>query len=234
MPNPVFTEERFPDDINYAPIGSTQWLVEKIEAASGKHQRILHRSKPVRRYNVSHRLRSLQDKGVGSGIHTILEWYNATRGATGFRLKDWTDYYHSDADYVSNSQPIGTSTPMTISTGDGVSTLWQITKTYSTPLGTATAALDIRKPVAANTVIYIDGSPLIEGTDYTLDSTTGIINLGAGGTPHGPLLGLEVLSWTGTFDIPVIFDPDSPLEIEIEGFDAHTAADIVLIEDLNQ
>jgi len=119
---------------------------------------------------------------------TVLAFYNSVRG----RLVAWR--FHDPKDYQALDQLLGT--------GDGVQTTYQLTKTYGTDASAYTKI--IRKPVVGTSRITVAGVLQVEGTAYTLDTTTGVITFLAG---HIPAAG-QAVRWSGEFDKPARFDVD--------------------------
>lgn len=114
--------------------------------------------------------------------YTVLrDLFHQTRGgAHSFRFRDWADYQAS-ADVIA--------------TGDGSTAIYQTVKIYGSdnPL-----TRPITKPVSAQ--YFVDGVP---DAGATVDPLTGIVTLSS-------ILGAgEVLTWTGTFDVPVYYDTDT-------------------------
>ena len=64
----------------------------------------------------------------------------------------------------------------------------------------------IYKPVQGTIVVEDDGVPRVEGADYTIDYTTGLVTLAFTPSTSGP-------TWGGEFDLPMRFDGGFPLEI---------------------
>lgn len=102
-----------------------------------------------------------------------------------FLTKDYGDYRHGFArdDYA----------PMPFGVGDGVTNLFQLSKTYT--FGSAEFIRDITKPVAGH-VVYVDG---VNYGDVA-DSLTGLVDFGSNAPAPG-----AVLSWAGEFRVPVRF-----------------------------
>ena len=82
----------------------------------------------------------------------------------------------------------------------------QLQKTYTS--GPGTSIRKISKPVASPAPqIYVNGVLQTITTDYTLDTTTGMLTM-----VTAPAF---VPTWIGQFDVPVRFDSDD-LEVEIQ------------------
>lgn len=107
-------------------------------------------------------MRSLED------IDTLIAFFEARRGQLhGFRWKDWSDYRScgSNADPAHDDQVIGT--------GDGVTTEFQLCKTYQS--GDASYAREIRKPVLGTVRVGVQGDVKAEGVDFSVDTVSGVL-----------------------------------------------------------
>lgn len=111
------------------------------------------------------------------------------------------------------------ATGETIGTGDGVITAFQLKKSYS--VGSRSYSFTIKKPITAdvetfdgtfltNTVkVYDNGVLKTLTTDYTVDSTTGIVTF-----VTAPVTG-HLITADCQFHIPVRFDTDSMASIQV-------------------
>jgi len=120
----------------------------------------------------------------------------------GFRFKDWADYILLDS-------VLGTAV-------GGADETMQLIKTYT--FGGESTIRAIVKPVDTTINIMEDGIPLSSVTD----PTTGIVTFTSTAG--------KVITATGEFDVPVMFDDDK-LEISLVNWRAHST-DIGLREDL--
>jgi len=101
-----------------------------------------------------------------------------------FLCKDQGDFRHGFAPSYA---------PMPFGVGDGTTSIFQLSKTYS--FGSATYVRPLTKPKAGH-VIYLDGTPDLE----TANLLTGIVDFGS--SPPGDGV---ILTWTGEFRVPVRF-----------------------------
>jgi len=143
-------------------------------------------------------------ENIQQGDHDLMiNAYNACLGGLyGFRFKDWADYTLTDED-------IGTAV-------GGVDETMQLIKTYS--FDTINTVRTIVKPVAGTISIEEDGSPLAS----TFDTTTGIVTFTSSAG--------KVITATGEFDVPVMFESDN-LQFNFANYRTHST-DIGLNEDL--
>lgn len=106
-----------------------------------------------------------------------------------FRFRDWSDYIATDEIF---------------GTGDGVTTAFQLSKTYDPSLillNTPGALFYVRDIVllASTPVIEVDGVTKTDVTDYNI-SSSGLVTF-----TSAPANG-QLLTWSGEFDVPVRFD----------------------------
>jgi uncharacterized protein (TIGR02217 family) len=122
------------------------------------------------------------------------------RAAGRFRTFYWLDrddYECGFADWSSTAVGGETTVQLQKTYHVGESESWTEDKTAIVP--GATYAPTIR----------IDGSPLTEDTDYTLDDDTGIVNFAGGSAPYGALSAGEVVTADYRFYFVVRFDSDA-------------------------
>lgn len=102
-----------------------------------------------------------------------------------------------------------------IITAAGGETTTQLIKTYFP--GEAETWSEDKKDIVPGTsfapVVKIDGVAKTEGTHFTLDDTTGIIDWTGGGAPNGALGAGEVVTANYRFFFRVRFDDDSHMDI---------------------
>jgi uncharacterized protein (TIGR02217 family) len=104
-------------------------------------------------------------------------------------------------------------------TGDGVTRVFQLTKTYSR--GPASYVRDIGLPVLSTLVLFDNGAP---AGSYSVTRPGGVVTFAS-----APDAG-HALTWGGLFDIPVRFDGDDSLAVIVAAFQVGGAADIPLQE----
>lgn len=141
------------------------------------------------------------DRRDSVAIATLLATFNATRGAAyGFRFKNPMDYEVTDSPLV---------------TADGTVQEVQLTREFT--FGLETVQVPVRKP---NNDVQLYANSVAIGS--SVDTTTGIVTFTAN---NG-----DVITWSGTFDLPVHFVNDEFMAT-IENWDA-TTVDLQLEEDL--
>lgn len=204
MPVPAFVESpRFPEDISNGAKGGPAFKTDVFISQSGFEQRNMLWQDARCVYDVSHGIRDKLD------MDEVLAFFYAMRGkATAFRFKDWSDYQLA-------AENIGD--------GDGVTTAFQITKTYVSG-GNEYVRL-IKKIVAASVSgVTVNAVAKVETADFTVDYATGIITFNvAPGSGHDIVIGaLE-------FDVAVRFDTDN-MAITLEAWQLESWDSISLVE----
>ncbi len=186
----AFMEERFPDEIAIGAEGGPTFSTDIVTLGSG--------------FDISFArwVNSLWEWDVATGIketidlEQLISFAEVARGrANPFRFKNWLEYKSTDlASEV-------TAFDQTIGFGDGVTLIYQLTKTYT--FGSLSKAKDIKKPVAGTVKIAVDGVEISEGSQWTVDTTTGLVSLvsAAGGSGAPITAGFE-------FDYPARFKSD--------------------------
>ncbi|MBZ0130205.1 MAG: DUF2460 domain-containing protein [Rhodobacteraceae bacterium] len=180
-------EIRFPDNISRGARGGPERRTQIVELASGDEERNASWANSRRRYDAAYGVRRADD------LATVVAFFEARNGRLyGFRWKDWGDY--------KSCLPSGTpaATDQVIGTGDGISTAFQLVKTYAS--GAQTWARTITKPVAGTVKVALDGVGKASG--WSVDTTTGLVTFTA-----APASGVAITAGF-EFDVPVRFDTD--------------------------
>jgi uncharacterized protein (TIGR02217 family) len=207
-----FHEIRFPTAIAFGASGGPERKTEIVVLGSGREERNSRWADSKRRYNAGYGIRSLDD------LHAVIAFFEERRGRLyGFRWRDRADWKSSapEVDPAATDQAIGT--------GDGATAAFQLVKTYGSAF--APYARTIGKPVAGSVVVAVDGAVKAEGSDWTVDATTGIVTFTAGAIPAD---GAAVTAGYA-FDVPVRFDTDR-LDINLTSFAAGEIPAIPLVE----
>ena len=174
----MFLDQQMPLKIALKSSGGPQWNTSIVRVDSGHEARNTPWAEELSAWD------------VGSFVTTqaemaeLLDFFNGVQGRLhAFRFPD-------PKDRAAVNQLIGT--------GNGVQTTFQLTKTY----GAGGYTKVIRKPVMVS--VTVAGVVQVQGTAYTLDTTTGVVTFLVG---HIPAAGQEV-RWSGEFDKPARFDVD--------------------------
>lgn len=206
----AFHDVRFPANLSFGSMGGPERRTEVVTLANGFEERNTPWAHSRRRYDAGVALRSLDD------IAALLAFFEARRGRLhGFRWKDWADYKSCapSAEPGFRDQRIGT--------GDGVTTAFQLTKTYAS--GGAEYARPILKPVAGSVLAGVAADPLIQGLHYEVDHATGIVTFA-----DAPEPGEEVTAGF-EFDVPVRFDADA-IQTSVASFQAGEVPQVPVVE----
>jgi len=176
---------RFSDDVAAWAEGGAGYNTSIVLLNSGYEQRNVNWAQSRGRWDVASGLVQQKD------VYQTLALFRAVKGrAHGFRFRDRNDYTDDG------------NGGFTLSSG----LIFQMVKNYLPTGGALTEVRLIQKPVPGTIVVLRLGVPLSVGTgvnQYTLDTTTGLITLGAGSDTDP-----THFTWTGQFDVPVRFDTD--------------------------
>ena len=198
-----FLEIQLDPQVSYGVQGGPMFKTTILTLSSGFERRNIDWSQARGQWDIAYGIRTQSEM---DGVRSL---FMACMGrAAGFRFKDWGDYNIVQ-------QQIGTT--------DGATAAFQIYKTYTTIAGSFNRT--INKPVAGTVNVWINNVPGVLGTDFTVDTTTGIITLLA---PHVATTGVAI-SVAAQFDVPVRFDSDhfAPSLVDFNAFDWK---DIVIVE----
>lgn len=206
----AFHEVLFPTGISFGASGGPERKTDIVSLASGYEERNSRWADSRRRYNAGYGVRSLDD------LHAVVAFFEERRGRLyGFRWRDRVDWQSC----APGATPAVTD--QAIGTGDAATTTFQLAKTYGSIY--APFARAIAKPVAGSVLVALDGIAATEGTDWTVDTTTGIVTFA-----NAPGDGVAVTAGF-QFDVPVRFDTDQ-LEINLTSFGAGDIPAIPLVE----
>jgi uncharacterized protein (TIGR02217 family) len=205
----AFHEVRFPTDIAFGSRGGPKRKTIIATSGSGYEHRNSQWADSKREYNAGYGVKSLDD------IHTVVEFFEERRGMLhGFRWKDKFDYKSC----APNQTPAFDD--ITIGTGDGTTTQFQLIKTYGSVY--APYSRDIKKPVQDTVLIGLNGSNT-GGSGWSVNLTAGVITFSSAPiNGHAITAGFE-------FDVPVRFNTDY-LEIDLGAFTAGNIPDIPIVE----
>jgi uncharacterized protein (TIGR02217 family) len=192
-----FHDVSFPLPLAFGASGGPVRQTEIITLASGHEQRNTAQANSRRRYDAGVGVKSLED------MQTLVAFFESRRGQLhGFRFRDPMDYKTDGA----------------IGIGDGVTTEFQLSKTYADVAGTWQRTIT---KLTAGTLIIKLGTTLT--TAFSVDNMTGKTLFD---TP--PANGTAVMA-VFEFDVPVRFDTDQ-LTTSLESFGAGGAVHVPLIE----
>lgn len=203
-----FLEQRFPDYVSPGAQSSLDRPVDVITLRSGFERRNAVRNHSLRRYDVSIGIHDIDQ------LYDVIDFWEAVEGALyGFRFKDWSDF--------KSCKPLETISSSDQPMAQVSSSVYQLQKVYGT--GGQTTTRSITKPVSGTVVVSANGSNLVEGSDFVVDTSTGLVYFGF--EPISPVAGFE-------FDVPCRFQVD-PVSINLELFSAGQL-DPIMVHELKQ
>ncbi len=205
-----FHEIRFPVNLSFGSLGGPERRTDVVTLANGFEERNTPWAHSRRRYDAGLGLLSLDD------VAALIAFFEARRGQLhGFRWKDWSDFQ--------SCKPSQQVTPFdqTVARGDGVTTVFALSKTYRS--GQETYQRPIAKPVGGTVQVAIAGDPKVASVEYMVDETTGLITFA-----DAPDIGVLITAGF-EFDVPVRFDTDR-LQTSIGSFQAGEVPNVPVIE----
>ena len=207
-----FHEVRFPTAISRGAHGGPERRTDVVVLGSGFEERNSRWANSRRSYNAGYGVTTLE------ALHAVIAFFEERRGRLhGFRWRDHADW--------KSCGPEGTPSQVdqAIGTGNGSTANFQLRKTYGSSFAPWTR--DIKKPVAGTVKVAVAGIAKTLGSQFTVNTTTGVVTFLAGNVP---LAGQQVTAGF-EFDVPVRFDTDK-LEVSLAGFKAGTIPSIPVVE----
>ncbi len=182
-----FIDERFPVGISYGSQGGPQYSTSVISMRSGQEKRNINWEYPRHVYDAATGIRRISD------LEDLIAFFHIAQGSGHtWRWKDWADYKSC------KTRQTPAATDQAIGTGDGETTAFQLSKTYS--YGSYTRLTRrIYKPVSGTVLVAIDGTAT---TAFSVDTDTGEITLDA-----APETGAAVTAGF-EFDVHARFETD--------------------------
>lgn len=205
-----FHDVRFPESLSFGSVGGPERRTEIVTLSNGSEERTTPWAHSRRRFDAGYGMRSLDD------LEALVAFFEARSGPLfGFRWKDWTDYKSC------RPSEAPSATDQAIGVGDGVETEFGLVKRYLS--GEAAYLRPISKPVAGSVLVAVGGVAQVEGVDFTVDATRGVVVFA-----RPPMVGAPV-SAGFEFDVPVRFDTDR-IEASVAGFSAGEIPSVPVIE----
>lgn len=196
--------------------------VEVTELASGHEQAIAFWENGRRTWDVSSGVQSLAD------VTTVQAFVRARGGAANsFKIWDPLDNNTNPANPSLNGQPGTRDQPTSPLAGDGTTTVFQLVKVYE-PSGVP-KHVPITLPTQGTVSIWVNGALQTEGTNYTLDYSTGRVTFAT-----APSIG-HVVEWSGEFLIRARFSSDTSraMSAGVDGWDLGQVPAIEIVEVLD-
>jgi uncharacterized protein (TIGR02217 family) len=202
----AFHAVRFPLDVALGSRGGPERKTDVVTLASGREQRNGRWQHSRRRYNAGYGVKSRADMAA------VLAFFEERRGRLhGFLWRDGLDY--------SSGGAVPTALDQSIGTGDGATTVFQLTKRYGANFDPYFRP--ITRPVSGSVKVAVAGSEVMSG--WAVDGATGVVTFGV-----APANGAAVTAGF-LFDVPVRFDTDR-LDVELTSFDGAEVPSIPLVE----
>lgn len=214
MANTILDSLIFPTRISSPAVGGPVWAAEVNINDGGYEDRNNPWAYPMHRYDVQWGMKEVAD------LEDVRDFFHICRGKYyGFRFQDPLDYKSCDV----NSEPA--ITDQLILTASGGETSVQLIKTYQR--SGYSLERKITRPYGT-LLLKVNSTTLTEGTEYTLDSTTGLIDLTGGSAPYGALTATDEVYAGYYFHVPVRFDTNE-LPVQLLAGDVGAAA-VPLVE----
>ena len=206
----AFHEVRYPVGLSIGSSGGPERRTEIVTLVNGFEERNSPWAHSRRRYDAGAGMRSLDD------FAALIAFFEARRGQLhGFRWKDWADYKT-----CLPSQSVS-ALDQEIGVGDGITTVFQLKKTYAS--GGSAYTRDLVKPVAGSVKVAVAGVVQTLPAEFTVEEARGIVTLNL-----PPALGAVVTAGC-EFDVPVRFDTDR-ISASIASFQAGEVPAVPVIE----
>ena len=206
----AFHEVRYPVGLSIGSSGGPERRTEIVTLVNGFEERNSPWAHSRRRYDAGAGMRSLDD------FAALIAFFEARRGQLhGFRWKDWADYKT-----CLPSQSVS-AMDQEIGVGDGITTIFQLRKTYAS--GGSAYTRDLVKPVAGSVKVAVAGVVQTLPAEFTVEEARGIVTLNL-----PPALGAVVTAGC-EFDVPVRFDTDR-ISASIASFQAGEGPAVPVIE----
>lgn len=208
----AFHEVLFPLDIALRSAGGPQRRTDVVVLGSGREERNARWAHSRRRYDAGYGVKTLD------ALSQVVAFFEERRGRLhGFRWRDRLDHSSAVPDTAVSA------TDQVLGSGDGIAAEFQLVKTYGSLY--SPYQRPVAKPVPGSVRVAVAGVEKDEGTDFTVDTATGVVTFLAG---HIPASGAAVTAGF-LFDVPVRFDTDY-LEVDLSAFAAGAIPKIPLVE----
>lgn len=203
----TFVEARMPSAISQGAQGGPEFLTRIVTTGGGVEYRNAQWSEARGSWNVGY---GVKDNTEWAEIYAFFMYMKGKN--YGFRFRDQSDH---------------TATNSYFGTGDGTTTLYKLYKSYEIEdldSNTLRSLRRITKPAPDyDFTVYVNGSPLIEGTNFDVDYERGEVTFNS-----APANG-AILTWTGYYDNPARFDVDK-LDAALPEFNNHEWPDVPVVE----
>lgn len=188
---------RFPPEISYGSRGGARWASRRLKTPSGNTQTTRLWDTSLIEWDFERKV------WIEEELNKLLSFWQVIGGpGTGFRFKDWSDYYLGME--RTNAGLAYTGDPHEVWEGDGATVAFQLARIYE--FETFTRSRKITRPVASTVKMYSwNGSAWVEiVSGFTVNYGTGVVTFSV-----APADNLR-LAWAGEYDWPAEFDSDLP------------------------
>ncbi|WP_439142786.1 phage distal tail protein, Rcc01695 family [Planktotalea sp.] len=205
-----FHEIRFPAALSFGSMGGPERRTDIVTLSNGYEERNTPWAHSRRRYDAGVGLRAMDD------VDEVLKFFEARRGQMfAFRWKDWSDFKScKPSETVAHGD-------QTIGFGNGITTEFQLTKTYRS--GEESYTRNITKPVSGSVLVSLAGDPLSEGVHFEVDLARGVLIF-----ERAPDEDREITAGY-EYDVPVRFDADR-IHTSAASFQAGEVPSIPMVE----
>lgn len=205
-----FDDVLFPLEVALRAAGGPERRTEIVVLGSGREVRNARWADSRRRYDAGSGIRSLDD------LQAVLSFFEARRGRLhGFLYRDPVD----DRSCSPSREP--GPLDQRIGTGDGVTTVFTLRKTYGAPV--RPWEREILHPRRASVRVAVAGEEERAGVDFTVASTGGRVTFA-----RPPVTGAAITAGY-RYDVPVRFDTDE-IRVDMTAFLAGEIPSIPLVE----
>ena len=223
---PVIHNVVFDPRVSQGARGGPGFFTTLVPSTSGYEKSFANWAAGRCKFNVGHVLESR------TKLAYVISFLRCRQGrAYGFLFRDPTDFY---AGMVWSANVLTASAVPEILpvVGDGATTVFQLTKSYSD--SAVTVSRTIRRPILTDYTTGANVAPIIyqklagvwtviSGANYTLDATTGLVTFTV-----APANTVQI-GWAGQFYVPVRFDVDE-LDVTLEAAGVGEWQSIPLVE----
>ena len=209
-----FLEERIHEPISYGSSYQDDYAVNVSVTSGGQEYRSLVHRFPVRRFDISYMLNR-----IDMWTQLVNLYQRAYGKYAGFRARCYDEY--------SSNGSVGTPTTLDQPTLVLTATTRQLVKQYGTDKTAGATGYPyrvIKKPVSGTVVAAKNGVTLTPTTQFTVDTTTGIVTVPTAIITDTITAGFQ-------FDFPVRFDSAMPIGQDFPN--ERMIESVVLVELLN-
>lgn len=189
----------FPEHLSTGTRLGPSYRTVVVQTYGGSEYRSQTRLKPLHRFDVRKSLQTTAD------IAEFLSFFHVVRGsAFGFKFLD--PYGHSTA---SDHVGVPAEDDCEIGSGDGTETRFQLVKTYA--YGGDLLQRTLTLPVAGSVVAAVNGVTKVDGVDFSVDTSTGVLTFGT-----APVVGQTVTAGC-EFLVPCRIDRETERWLQLNG-----------------